>query len=72
MLRYLESGSVAKLPGFFGLNSMAVSPDGANLAVAAGYGRILQWEMVTLKTLPPLEWIGSFGARKFTGVIARW
>ena len=60
--RYLESGNAVRLPGFFFFSALAMSPDGSILAVGAGDGALLQWDLATLTALPPLQSVGSFGA----------
>ena len=52
VLRHLESGSAVRIPGFFYLSSMAMSPDGATLAVGINRGAILQWHLATLAAVP--------------------
>ena len=59
VLRHLESGSAVRIPGFFYLSSMAMSPDGATLAVGINRGAILQWHLATL-TAVPLVPAGSY------------
>ena len=59
VMRHLASGSVVRIPGFFYLASMAMSPDEANLAVGVTDGAILQWHLPTL-TAVPLVPAGSY------------
>ena len=61
MLQYVETGGAFLLPGFIDFRSMAISPDGMTIAVGAGDGRILQWDLATRAELSVLESSESIG-----------